>query len=157
LGYRRADVPMNLVGFGFITPERTKRDILGVQWCSSIYPDRAPAGLVLLRAIAGGWHRRDIRAWDDQRVLEAVRRELQLAMHIRAAPVFHEIVRWDKAIPQYHLGHLTRVAKIENLAGAHPGLFLTGNAYHGVAINDCTEQAARVAARVAAFLTGNAV
>src|SRR5262249_12675923 len=57
LGYRRADVPGDLDGFGYIAPQRTRRDVLGVQWCSSIFPQRAPDGAVLLRAMCGGWHR----------------------------------------------------------------------------------------------------
>jgi oxygen-dependent protoporphyrinogen oxidase len=155
LGYRKEDVPHNLDGFGFITPQRTRRDILGVQWCSSIYPDRAPPGHVLMRAIVGGWHRRDIAGWSDERLIEAVRSEFRLTMGITKAPVFQHITRWENAIPQYHLGHLEKVAKIEALAAAHQGLFLSGNAYHGVAMNDCTEQAARSAERVAAFLLGS--
>lgn len=152
LGYRRADVPGDLNGFGYIAPQRDRRDLLGVQWCSSLFPDRAPAEHVLLRGIAGGWHRADIMSWDDDRLLRAVRHELRLAMGIEAAPVFHHLVRWERAIPQYHLGHLERVTRIEALAAAHPGLFLAGNAYHGVALNDCTEQGELVARRVAAYL-----
>jgi oxygen-dependent protoporphyrinogen oxidase len=62
--------------------------------------------------------------------------------------VFHRIVRWERAIPQYHLSHLERVGWIEGRAQSHAGLFLAGNAYHGIALNDCTEQAAIVAGRV---------
>src|SRR5260370_14757374 len=152
LGYRRTDVPGNLDGFGFIAPQRLKRDILGVQWCSSIYPERAPGGMVLLRAMCGGWNRPDVVSWDDERLLGAVRAELQRTMRITAEPVFHSIVRWDRAIPQYRLGHLELVARIEDRAGRYPGLFLTGNAYHGVSLNDCTEQAEKLAGRVASFL-----
>jgi oxygen-dependent protoporphyrinogen oxidase len=152
LGYRRPDVPGELDGFGFIVPERLKRDILGVQWCSSIYPERAPEGMVLLRAMCGGWNRPDIVSWNDERLLQAVRAELQLAMHITAEPIFHSIVRWDRAIPQYHLGHVERVRIIEERAGRYPGLFLTGNSYHGVSLNDCTEQAEQVALKVSSFL-----
>jgi oxygen-dependent protoporphyrinogen oxidase len=141
LGYRQADVPMALDGFGYIAPQNTRRDLLGVQWCSSIYPQRAPAGCVLLRAMSGGWQRGDIVAWDDPRILEAVRAELRVAMKISAAPIYHKIIRWDRAIPQYHLGHLDRVAGIEARLAQHPGLDLGGNAYRGVALNDCTEQA----------------
>jgi oxygen-dependent protoporphyrinogen oxidase len=152
LGYRRADVPRPLDGFGFLVPQRTRRDLLGVQWCSSLFPDRAPAGAVLLRAMCGGWHRPDIVGWDDARLLAAVRAELGLAMGITARPVFHHIVRWDRAIPQYVLGHPETVAWIEERAGHHPGLFLGGNCYRGVALNDCTEQAQVLAGRVAAYL-----
>jgi oxygen-dependent protoporphyrinogen oxidase len=152
LGYQREDVPGSLDGFGFIAPQRTRRDLLGVQWCSSIFPGRAPAGAVLLRAICGGWHRRDLLGWDDERLFEAVRGELRQAMGIVAAPFFREIIRWERAIPQYHVGHLERVAWVEERLGRHPGLFLGGNAYRGVALNDCTEQGAVMAGRVAEYL-----
>jgi oxygen-dependent protoporphyrinogen oxidase len=149
LGFRAADMPMSLNGFGYLSPQRERRDVLGVQWCSSIFPDRAPAGMVLLRALCGGWNRPEIVDWDDSRLLTAVRAELTQAMGVQAAPVFHEIVRWDRAIPQYHLGHQERVAWIEERAAQHPGLFLGGNAYHGVALNDCVEQAGMLAERMA--------
>src|SRR5256886_4625677 len=51
--------------------------LLGVQWCSSIFPGRAPEGMVLLRAMCGGWHRAEVAGWDDERLLRAVRAELQ--------------------------------------------------------------------------------
>jgi oxygen-dependent protoporphyrinogen oxidase len=153
LGYDRADVPGLLDGFGYIAPQRTRRDLLGVQWCSSIFPDRAPAGQVLLRALCGGWHRPEVVAWDDARLLDAVRGELRLAMGIAAPPRFHHVVRWERALPQYHLGHLERVAWIEAHAARYPGLFLGGNAYHGVALNDCTEQAELLARQVGRYLT----
>ncbi len=71
--------------------------------------------------------------------------ELRLAMGITALPIYHKIVRWHQAIPQYHVGHLERVARIERRLAQHPGLWLGGNAYHGVALNDCTEQGAALA------------
>jgi oxygen-dependent protoporphyrinogen oxidase len=154
LGYRRADVASAPDGFGFIAPQRTRRDLLGVQWCSSIYPGRSPEGTVLWRAICGGWHRPDIVDWDDERLLGAVRAELERILKVHASPVFHRIVRWPRAIPQYHLGHLDRLAWIEAHRQQHPGLFLGGNAYRGVALNDCTEQGELVARAVGEFLQG---
>lgn len=152
VGYRRADVPIVLDGFGFIAPENTRRDLLGVQWCSSIYPNRAPTGCVLLRAMAGGWQRPEIVDWDDARLLQSLRAELRLAMNITAEPIFHRIIRWPNAIPQYHLGHLQRVARIEDRLKAWPGLWLGGNAYRGVALNDCTEQGLKIAEQVFEYL-----
>ncbi len=152
LAFRQGDVPTSTEGFGFIAPQNTRRDLLGVQWCSSIYPNRVPDGTVLLRAMAGGWHRADVVDWDDAKLLAAIRAELRLAMKITAEPIFNKIIRWNRAIPQYHLGHLERVARIEASAVRHPGLLLGGNAYHGVALNDCTEQGSVLAERVANFL-----
>ncbi|MFO0841286.1 MAG: protoporphyrinogen oxidase [Gemmataceae bacterium] len=152
LGYRRDDVPHCLDGFGYLSPQRERRDVLGVQWCSSIYADRAPPGRVLLRAICGGWHRGDVVDWPDDRLVAAVRAELARAVGVRVAPVFIQVTRWPRAIPQYHVGHLARIEAIERRLQGHPGLFVGGNAYRGVAINDCVEQAGRQAAKVADYL-----
>jgi oxygen-dependent protoporphyrinogen oxidase len=152
LGYRREDVGRTPTGFGFIAPQNTRRDVLGVQWCSSIFPDRAPPGMVLWRALCGGWHRAEMVDWPDDRLVAAVRAELNLAMGVTAVPAFAHVVRWPAAIPQYVIGHLDRVKRIEARAAAHPGLFVGGNAYHGVALNDCTEQALVLADRVAGYI-----
>jgi protoporphyrinogen/coproporphyrinogen III oxidase len=153
LGFRRTDIPrLDLDGFGYIAPQNTRRDVLGVQWCSSIYPDRAPPGMVLWRALCGGWHRGEMVDWPEDRLVEAVRRELHLAMGVAAAPAFVHVTRFPAAIPQYLVGHLERVKRIEARVAALPGLFVGGNAYHGVAMSDCTEQAVVLAERVAAHL-----
>lgn len=150
LGCRVGDVPLSLDGFGYLSPQRERRDVLGVQWCSSIFPGRrAPEGMVLLRAICGGWQRGEMVDWDDDRLLRAVRDEFALMMGLHAQPAFHQIVRWRQAIPQYHLGHLERVAWIEKRITQYKGLYLAGNAYRGVALNDCVEQADEMAARIA--------
>ncbi|MBY0526193.1 MAG: protoporphyrinogen oxidase [Gemmataceae bacterium] len=152
LGFRRDDVRMPLDGFGYIAPQRDRRDLLGVQWCSSIFPERAPEGRVLFRALCGGWHRAEVVGWDDDRLIRAVRAELRLAMRVEAVPCYQHVVRWDRAIPQYHVGHQQRVADIEERAALHKGLFLGGNAYHGVALNDCTEQAEVLARQLSQYL-----
>ena len=152
VGYQEADVPRKFDGFGFIAPQNTRRDVLGVQWCSSIFPERAPPGMVLWRALCGGWHRGEMLVWPDERLVDAVRNELRLAQGVTAAPTFVQVVRWPSAIPQYVLGHVDRVRRIEERVARHRGLFVGGNAYHGVAMNDCTEQAVVLAERVTAFI-----
>jgi oxygen-dependent protoporphyrinogen oxidase len=107
--------------------------------------------MVLLRALCGGWRRPDVVGWDDERLLAAVRADLRQALGVREAPAFHHVVRWQRAIPQYHLGHLERVGWIEDRVRRHPGLFLGGNAYRGVALNDCVEQAGALADRVLTY------
>jgi oxygen-dependent protoporphyrinogen oxidase len=152
LGFRRSDIPVSLDGFGYLTPRGSRHDVLGVQWCSSTYPGRAPEGMVLLRAICGGWQRPELVGWNDARLVQAVLAELRVTQQVGAAPVFQRIIRWDRAIPQYLVGHLERVASIEARAARFPGLFLAGNAYKGIALNDCTEQAELLAKWVKAAL-----
>jgi protoporphyrinogen/coproporphyrinogen III oxidase len=150
LGYRREHVPTNLDGFGYIAPQHTRRDALGVQWCSSIFPNRAPNGLVLWRSLCGGVNRRDVMTWDDATLLRRTHLELMHTMNVTGPPVYEKLVRWPHAIPQYTLGHGDRVAAIDTLVAKHDGLILGGNAYRGIALNDCTEQAHTIAERVVA-------
>jgi protoporphyrinogen/coproporphyrinogen III oxidase len=156
LGYRRQDVPGALDGFGFLVPQRDRRDLLGVQWCSTIFPDRAPSGSVLLRAMCGGWHRGEMVDWDDGRLFKAVESELRQTMGIQSKPIFQQVIRWQRAIPQYLCGHLDRVERIENRAAGFPGLFLGGNCYRGVALNDCVEQGTLLAQRIGRYLGSGA-
>lgn len=155
VGYRRDDVPHDLDGFGYIAPQRTRRDALGVQWCSSIFPDRAPPGRVTWRVLCGGVNRPDAMAWDDATLMRKVHDELKVTMKVTGEPVFHRIVRWPKAIPQYVVGHLDRVARIDALAEKNRGLILGGNAYRGIAMNDCVEQADRIADEAARLVSAS--
>lgn len=152
LGYRRTAVRHDLDGFGYIAPQNTRRDVLGVQWCSSIFPDRAPPGFVLLRVLCGGASRPDVFDLDDGALAKACHVEMRTALGVFGQPVFRHIVRWPRAIPQYRVGHLDRVGRIEAAVARLPGLFVTGNAFHGVAMNDVTEHAELTAGKVAAYL-----
>src|SRR5579884_2448185 len=154
VAYRRGDVPHPLDGFGYLTPQRERRDVLGVQWCSSIFPERTPPDAVLLRALCGGWHRGDIVEWDDDRLVRTVADELRAVLGVRGEPLFSRVVRWPRAIPQYHVGHLARLERIEALRRRHAGLYVGGSAYRGVALTDCVEQAGLLAARMAAESAG---
>jgi len=157
LGYRDADAPLRPDGFGYIAPQRTRRDLLGVQWCSSIFPGRAPPGFVLWRALCGGANRPDIAAWSEDELKRRVHAELKLSMGVAAEPVFSRAIRWPQAIPQYKVGHAARLTIIDRQAAKHPGLVLGGNAFRGVAINDCIEQGELIADRLlAAFDQGKA-
>ena len=69
------------------------------------------------------------------------REELKALAGVTASPVFTEVIRWTRGIPQYNVGHLERVAAIDAALARLPGLHLAGNAYKGVGINDCIRNA----------------
>jgi oxygen-dependent protoporphyrinogen oxidase len=58
-------------------------------------------------------------------------------MGVTAAPITYEVFRWHRGNPQYDVGHLERVAEMEQLAANIPGLYLTGSAFRGIGIPDC--------------------
>jgi oxygen-dependent protoporphyrinogen oxidase len=152
LGYRAADVPHPLDGFGFLIPRAEGRRILGSRWDSSTFARRAPEGSVLLSQIVGGARNPELVGLADDDLLGLVQEEMGVTLGIRAAPAYAKIVRWKRAIPQYLVGHGERVRTIESRVGALTGLFLAGNAYYGIGINDCTAHAAVVGPRVAKAL-----
>jgi len=144
LAYRQVDAPQLPQGFGYIAPQAQRRDVLGVQWCSLIFPQRAPAGMMLWRALCGGVHRGDILEWDDPTLLQAVTQEMRRILAVQAPPAWTHIYRYPRAIPQYVLGHLARLQRIDTAVRRWPHLFLSGNPYRGIALNDCAEEAERL-------------
>jgi oxygen-dependent protoporphyrinogen oxidase len=137
LGYRRADVPHALDGFGFVVPRTEQRALLAGTFSSVKYPGRAPEGHVLLRGFLGGVLNAGMLAEDDGALIARARTELREALGVTAEPVLTRLHRWPAAMPQYRVGHLARVETIERAAAALPGLALAGGAYRGVGIADC--------------------
>jgi oxygen-dependent protoporphyrinogen oxidase len=137
LGYRRADVPHALDGFGFVVPRTEGRALLAGTFSSVKYPGRAPEGHALIRGFLGGMLNAAMLAEDEAALIARARAELCLALGITAEPVLTRLHRWPASMPQYQVGHLTRVETIERLAAALPGLALCGGAYRGVGIADC--------------------
>jgi oxygen-dependent protoporphyrinogen oxidase len=137
LGYRRADVPHPLDGFGFVVPRTEGKSILAGTFSSVKYPGRAPEGHVLLRCFLGGALDAGVLAEDDPKLLARARTELKAALGITAEPVLSRVARWPASMPQYRVGHLARVETIERRLLAVPGLYLAGGAYRGVGISDC--------------------
>jgi len=148
LGYDEAKLPQPLDGFGFLVPHGQGPRILGCLWDSSVYPGRAPQGKVLVRAMIGG--ARDAAAIElsDDEVVATVRRDLRATMGIDLAPEFVQIFRRPLGIPQYAVGHLDRLARIDGRLARHTGLFLAGNAYKGISMNSCITEAGPLAERV---------
>ena len=145
LGFRRQSVIHPLDGFGFLVPSREKRPILGCLIDSSVYPGRAPDGHVLLRCMVGGSRRPEVALLPDDELVDLAMRELEPHFGFEGRPVTSAVIRWRNAIPQYTLGHRDRVDQVAEESRAWPGLWVAGNALRGVAVNDCTREANRLA------------
>ncbi|TAN43494.1 MAG: protoporphyrinogen oxidase [Nitrospirae bacterium] len=149
LGYRREKVKADLDGFGFLVPSREKRTVLGTLWDSSIFPNRAPEGYVLLRSMVGGARASSRALESDANLTDMVRKEMAGIMGITADPDFAKVYRHEQAIPQYTAGHLGRLDEIDSLLSRFRNLYLAGNAYRGIGVNDCIENSFKLAQRIA--------
>lgn len=148
--YPLADIPRPLDGYGYIIPRTENRAILACTWTSTKFPHRAPEGYGLIRAFVGRAGQEDVVNGSDDDLLALVRDELRRTLGITAAPMLSRVFRWPKAMPQYMLGHTSRLALIDERLASHPGLFAAGNAYRGIGIPDCIasgEQAAEGAVK----------
>ncbi|HQR05956.1 MAG TPA: protoporphyrinogen oxidase [Gemmatales bacterium] len=137
MGYRSDQVPGYVDSHSVLVPQRFKRDVMKVVFPSSYFPGRAGEGDVLLQLTMGGWQRKEMLSWEDDALIIAARRELRNLLKIVRPPQYVHLTRWPKAIPQYTLGHGLRVSKIEEQCKKHRGLYLGGNAYHGITIVPC--------------------
>jgi oxygen-dependent protoporphyrinogen oxidase len=137
-----------LDGFGFLIPRTEGVRTLGALWETSIYPHRAPAGKALMRVMIGGATDPGVIHMSDEELLATVRADLETTMGLTVAPEFVRIIRHQRGIPQYTIGHTSRLQRIDVLLQAHPGLFLAGNSYRGVSINSCIAESDAIAEKV---------
>lgn len=142
-------------GFGFVVPQGFGREsgpshqLLACTFVHQKFPGRAPEGAVLLRAFFGGHSGDALLGETDDHLIERAR--LQLGRVLGPLPEASETVvrRWPQSLPQYAVGHLDRMAELESLLSAMPGLHLVGSAYHGVGLPDLIRQG-RATARLLA-------
>ncbi len=105
-----------------------------------------------MRAFFGGSARPDLAAAPEAELRQLAQQQLGDLLGLRGEPKFAHIFRWQQAMPQYHLGHLERVAAIEREVQALPGLALAGNAYRGVGVPHCIHSGEQAAEAIAAQL-----
>lgn len=150
--FGRDTVRHALDGFGVLMPQCEGMKTLGTIFSSSLFENRAPPGLALLTTFLGGMRQPELAQLADPAIAEIVQAEHAKTLGTTARAQFVRVRRWDRAIPQYTLGHLARIAEIEAAERDFPGVFFCANYRGGVAIGDCINAADRTATSVAEFL-----
>lgn len=135
-------------GFGFLIPQKEKRRMLACTFVHAKFSHRVPEGHALLRCFLGGSRDPGVLQLDDETVLKLVREELKSILQLSAAPLFHRVHRWPRAMAQYQVGHEETVTRIQTRLQSHPSLALAGNAYSGIGISDCVRTGRAAADRV---------
>ena len=151
-GFRRQDVEHPLDGLGFLTSQDQRCHLIGAQFCSTMFPGRAPDGHVSIVGYVGGARDRELARLPTRDLLHLVRDEFSRLLGIHGSPVVHQVRHWPRGLPQYAMGHVDRIARIEAARQRVPGLYLTGNYINGVSVADCLTRARATATDVSAFL-----
>ncbi|GAA3755427.1 protoporphyrinogen oxidase [Terriglobus aquaticus] len=140
-------------GFGFLVPptDASGGGLLAATFSDQKYAHRAPAGGRLIRAYYGGL---DVAADGSDLPASAMRslpygnalEDLRSILGPLPDPDFSITRLWHRALPQYAVSHLERMAELDARIQQLGGLHLLGNGYRGVGLPDLIRDA-RAAAR----------
>ncbi len=155
LGYSQKRIRRPLNGFGFLVPRREGLRVLGTVWNSSLFPGRAPEGDALMTSFVGGMSDPALASLDPAALVHTVHADVAPILGIDGHPKFRLVKQYPRALPQYNIGHTTRIAALENLCATLPGLWLAGNYFEGPAIGACVRRAQRVAQSAQDFLASS--
>jgi oxygen-dependent protoporphyrinogen oxidase len=149
LGFRaRGNVGVDLDSYGFVAARGENVRLLGCQYESSVFPDRAPEGGVLLRALIGGSFAPSVVDGAEGVIAGEVVFDLRRAAGLRRDPDFVDVWRARPGIPQYDRGHNARVQTVDSALARLPGLTVIGHALRGVGLGDCIRAATVAAAGI---------
>jgi oxygen-dependent protoporphyrinogen oxidase len=148
LGYRDAPTTVPLDGFGFLVPEKEGRNILGTIWSSTLFPGRAPEGGTAFTTFVGGSRQPERALLPVGELIGSVRADLKGLLGVDRDPDITYVRLWERAIPQYNVGHVDIIKTLESFEARSPGLYITGNFRGGVSVSDCVKQAHALGAKV---------
>lgn len=147
-------IPHDLDGSGFLVPRKEGRFITACTWTSSKWMHTAPEGKVLIRCYVGRSGQEEWMGLSDEELMRRVRKDIKDLTGIEAEPLFYEITRLPKSMPQYPVGHLEIIRQArEEAARFLPGLLLTGAGFHGVGLPDCIRQGKETARQMADLMS----
>ena len=143
LGYP-ADQARHLRGSGFLVPPVEGLTVKGVTYSSSKWDWVARAartsaddGLAVLRASVGRAGDPLVVESSDEQLARIAADDVAAIVGLPRRPAFESVTRWEQGLPQYTVGHRTRVAEIREWLVNTPGLAVCGAAYEGVGVPAC--------------------
>jgi protoporphyrinogen/coproporphyrinogen III oxidase len=154
LAYPKSEFAYDMKGFGNLIPRTQGVRTLGTIWSSSLFAGRAPEGWQLLLNFIGGTLDPALAKLSEPEIIAAVHQDLKrtiLRPDTKAEPKAIAVHVWDKAIPQYEIGHLDRLAIVETELQKSQGLYISANFIGGVALGDCIKRSLQEANKIDAF------
>jgi oxygen-dependent protoporphyrinogen oxidase len=101
-----------------------------------------------MTTFVGGMRQPNLPNRDDRELQQLVLDELRDLLGVAGAPDFMHIRRYERAIPQYLLGHQRFLDLIDHAEREFPGLHFATNYRGGISVADCITQAAKIAAKI---------
>jgi oxygen-dependent protoporphyrinogen oxidase len=146
--YRRSDLCHLPSDFGFFVPRDEPFRILAASFASEKFPDRAPSEHVVVRTFQGGALDPDALDLDDATLTLRSHHDLTQLVGARALPLTSMVSRFRQSMPQFDIGHLTRVADLQRRVGEVGGLHVVGSGFGAYGLPACVESAEEVAMKI---------
>ncbi|MEJ7497555.1 protoporphyrinogen oxidase [Staphylococcus warneri] len=141
LAFDEKDIENTYDGTGFVIARTSNTDITACTWTSKKWPFTTPEGKVLIRAYVGKPGDTVVDDHTDEEIVSIVRRDLKQMMTFKDDPEFTIVNRLPKSMPQYHVGHIKQIRKIqEHIKRTYPRLKITGAPFEAVGLPDCIQQ-----------------
>jgi oxygen-dependent protoporphyrinogen oxidase len=83
-------------------------------------------------------------ALSDDELIDLAISETARVLGVVPQPSWTRVVRHVQGIPQYNVGHLDWVDRLESTLSGMPGLHLAGWGYHGVGVSSLAKYAAEL-------------
>jgi oxygen-dependent protoporphyrinogen oxidase len=130
-------------GFGFLAPPDADGSdhLLAATFVDHKFDGRVPEGGRLLRAFFGGAVGARLLGTDNATVIALARKQLESILGDLPEPAVTVVRRWPRSLPQYAVGHLERMAELQERVSAIGALWLLGNGYRGVGLPDLVRDA----------------
>jgi len=154
-GYDRKQVRHPLDGFGFNVPRCEGLHTISCTWVSSLFPERAPEGKVLVTTFARPVADENFLDRGPEEIARAVEGEVAAILGISGDAVDRAVWKHERALPQYRVGHVQRVAAIRDAAREFAGLEIAGNYLDGRSVGESVDVALSAAEAISRELSGH--
>jgi oxygen-dependent protoporphyrinogen oxidase len=136
-------------GFGFLVPHGSGSLLLACTFVDQKFPNRVPQDGKLVRVFFGGDAAERLMRCGNDETAAVARLELAHILGPLPEPQVTVVRRWPKSLPQYAVGHLERMAELDQRIRELDGLWLLGNGYRGVGLPDLIQDARKAAREIA--------
>jgi len=136
IGFERSRVRHRLDGNGFLMRPTREHSINGCLWMSSVFPQHAPAGRVLLSNYFGGALNPQALAWSDAELVDRTLATIGSMLGIVGDPEFIHTIRHAQGLPLYHGAYRARMTALSQVLSATKGLHIAANYRGGISVRD---------------------
>ncbi|MDQ3987522.1 MAG: protoporphyrinogen oxidase, partial [Actinomycetota bacterium] len=148
LSYDRGSLPLPPETSGFLVASRAESTIAAGSWWSQKWARTVTSDGEIVRCFVGRADRHPALDLTDEDLVTRATTDLATILEVDASPRRSSVTRWDRALPQYEVGHLERVARIEKQIRTLGPVEVAGAGYRGSGIPDCVAQGRRAASNL---------